>query len=419
MFYGWINIIILFFIYFNTLGLVFYGFSVIFPAMIDTLEWGRAEASFAHSINTLLTGFLAPFVALVIGRFGSRKTLILGLSILVAGLCLLGTMTNKLWHWTLLWGLFIPFGFAFSGLLPIQTTINFWFNIRRATVLGIVLSGAALGGFIAQPIFTWLIQHFKLWELGWLTAGGCSLLALILACLVKDKPDGIKQYPDGLRIGNRAEGLNMRKAKTYRSSEDWDIKEALKTRTAWFLMVFISTLTMAVFLVAAHGVLHLTDLEYSKIQAASTLSFIFLSSGIARFSMGWLGDLIEPRWIATMAMLSLLFSFVGIWKAPNLTVLMLSGPLFGFSYGTAYVMFSVSVANYFGANTFPKIFGFMIPWMTVSCALVPLGAGYIVDKLGNYNLAFIILCLLIAAGIICSAFSTPPTKEKVRHPATS
>ncbi len=122
--------------------------------------------------------------------------------------------------------------------------------------------------------------------------------------------------------------------------------------------------------------------------------------------------IIEPRWILTMAMALMLVGFMGIWKAPSITFLMITGPLFGVAYGTALIMFSAILANYFGADSFASINGFIVPFMLPFAASVPVAAGYIADRFGNYDLAFMILSVILFMGIICAAVLAHPTKTK-------
>ena len=42
-FSGWTNVVILFFCYFLLYGIIFYGFSVMFPAMIKAMKWGTGR----------------------------------------------------------------------------------------------------------------------------------------------------------------------------------------------------------------------------------------------------------------------------------------------------------------------------------------------------------------------------------------
>ena len=412
-FFGWKNATLLFFIYFITMGLVFYAYSVIFPSMISALGWGRGEASIAHTINSLLVGILGPMASMVINRYGTRKTMFIGLAVLIISLGLLGMATSQLWQWTLIWGLLVPLGLSFAGLLPIQTTVNFWFNRKRATVLGIVMSGAPLGGFIAQPVYTWLMLKTQTWQTGWLTGLFFSLACLILVYFVKNKPEDLGQWPDGAAPeAAGAAGNGQGTGGGYRTSEIWTVKEVFKTPAIWFITVLYIAQVVPVFMMVTHGVLHFTDMGLDKMQAASVMGFMLLGTFIARFPMGWLGDRLNPKWLVMGAMAARLAAYIGIWQLSWYPVLMVMAFVFGFTYGTTLVLLSTLVANYFGSAVFASVIGFLMPVWVATGAVIPVGAGYTHDYFHNYNIAFSGVIIIIALGLLGSLFLKPPQKKQ-------
>ena len=197
-FFGWKNVLLLFFIYGAVYGFVFYGFTVVFPEMIRAEGWSRGDAAMAHTLRAFSLGAFAPLVAIAVGKLGAKRTMIAGLSFGVVVLGTLGTATSQLWHWIVLWGILMPISFSFGGAIPIQTTLTYWFNVRRATALGIVLSAAAFGGFIAAPLYTLIMREAGTWRAGWLAAGTFCALALISSLFMKSKPADIGQFPDGI-----------------------------------------------------------------------------------------------------------------------------------------------------------------------------------------------------------------------------
>ena len=152
-FYGWKNASLLTFIYMATTGLVFYAFSVIFPVMLNDTGWNRGDASIAISVSMIAGGFLVPFAAMLLNKFGSRNVIIVGLAILFVDLFLLSTVVSKLWHWIFVWGIIIPIGRLLCGLLPAQVSIMYWFSRKRAMAIGLLMTGAPVGGFFAPPHF--------------------------------------------------------------------------------------------------------------------------------------------------------------------------------------------------------------------------------------------------------------------------
>ncbi len=411
-FYGWTNAGLLFFIYLSTTGFVFYGFAVIFPIMIESMGWARGEASLAQSINGFLWGLLTPFAAVCMNKFGIKKTMISGLIILLAGLILLATVTTKLWQWTFVWGVVMALGLVLSGLMPIQTIIMFWFNTKRVTILGLVAAGAPLGGFVAQPFITWLIIRTESWRTGWMTTAGIAVLALITCFFVRTKPEELGQHPDGLDP-EAAEIVTVDQSitpRTYRAKTEWTLREAMVTPSLYFSMVASLAYLMPLLLITTHGVLHFTDLGLSKVEAASVLSVVLLGSSLSRFPAGWIGDRIEPRWIITAALAIVLISFLLIWKAVNIHLLMVFGLLFGCGYGACLVLIPAMLGNYYGPESFPKIMGFMSPFLILFDSAVPVGAGIVADKTGTYDMVFIVLSVFIAAGVFGAALCAPPAK---------
>jgi len=415
-FYGYKNAVLLAYVYIATVGLIAYGFSVIFPVMINTLGWSRGDASWALSFSGMLSGIvLTPVAAIVINKIGVQKCITTGVVILLIGLFSLVTYTRELWHWYVIYGLLVPIGRALCGGLPMQVSIMTWFSRKRATVLGIVMTGAPFLGALAQPIYTWAMQITQTWKTGWMISGVFCVLALIASFWIKGKPSDLGQYPDGIAPADASATQKEQQTKgsqTYRTMEIWTIREVFKTRTIWIHMT-MSVLYMFPFsMMTVHGVLHLTDLGYSAMQAANVLMLITFSSGAARFPMGWLGDRIEPRWIITVALCTMLIGLFGLWKAPSLSILMALGPVFGFSMGTLIILMAAIVPNYYGPETFASIRGYLTPPVTIITANFPALAGYIADTHGNYNPVFFGVSWCLVGAILCSFFLTPPQKKQ-------
>ncbi|MBT3312113.1 MAG: MFS transporter [Desulfobacterales bacterium] len=416
-FYGWVNVAILFFIYFSAFGGVFYSFSVIFPAMIKDLGWSRADASIAHTSCIFMMGLLTPVLAVLIKKIGMKKTIILGLSVSSIALVLLSTVTNNIYMWFVLWGLLIPIGFAFAGYIPIMTMIMMWFSVKRATVLGIVLTSSAISGFLAQPGFAWLMGKYESWQIAWAVCAGFTILALIASFFLVGSPSDVGQHPDGISPEEAAEAAKNTSGQTmtYRSPVDWPLKNVFKNPVIWFITIMNIGHIQGLMLVTSHGIMHFTDQGFSTMQAASVLSIIILSAGAARFPVGWLADRIEPQKIAFCAMFLMFFGLIGIWKAPSLGLCTAAGVVYGFCYGAVLVLGPLLSGNYFGPEAFPKISGVLGPPLTVFTAVVPVFAGFIVEKFGNYNIAFATVSAIILVGTICILFASPPKPDFIEE----
>ncbi len=407
--YGWKNIRLLFGIYMFGVGFVFYGFNVIFPEMVSVMGWRRGDAAWAQTVHGLLFGFAAPVVAVVTNRFGARTTLVTGLIVVASGCVLLATVVSEIWQWVLVWGVVMAFGFAFGGVIPIQATITQWFDRRRSMALGLVMSAAGVGGFVAQPLFTWVAENFGGWRSAWLAATGFAIAALLLTRGIVNRPGDLDQTVDG--DSDDAAGVDGRGApKTFKTRQHWTLKEALATRSLWLLIVLFLAAVLPLYILMVHGVLHLTDLRYERMEAASVLSFMLAGSAFARFPLGWLGDQIEPRLILTVLNIAAILAMVLIWRAPNVGLLLLAGVLYGAAYGGAIVLLPTLIANYYGAASFASINGFIFPVQIIFASVAPVAAGYLADQVGNYDLAFMTVIAFLAVAVFCALIATPPQK---------
>ena len=411
-FYGWKNAAFLFFIFLCGGGFGLGGFSVIFPAMVKSLDWNRGTASIAPALNTLLAGFLIPLAAVSIHKLGSKKTILIGMTIMFTGIVLLGTVTSQIWHWTIIWGIFLSLGFTFGTALPIQTMVMQWFSKYRATALGIVMAGAALGSFLAQPFYTWIIKSTGSWQYGWLIGSIFIFIAFICAFFIVGKPEDLNQFPDGINPdGTDASHAGQTTGKTYKTSESWQLKEILKTPAIWLITIVALGYIMPLIFLTTHGVLHFTDIGYTQMQAALILSLVIGGAGLIRLPIGWIGDQIEPRWIITIAMGMMLLTFIGLWRFSHFNLIITAGIVFGFSYGSMVIIHPTLVGNYFGADMFAGINAAIAPLTIVFTACVPMVSGYIFEKTTSYDWPFIILILIMAGAFIVSFLLIPPKKN--------
>jgi len=423
-FYGWKNVALLFSIYAITMGFVFYGFAVIFPTMIQTQGWGRGEASLAHSIRGLVMGLMAPVAAFCIGKIGAGKTLRIGVAVAFVALVLLGTVTTEIWQWTLLWGVVMPVAFAMGGVVPAQTVVSFWFDRRRATAMGIVMSASALAGFVAAPLYTYLMEASGSWQSGWLAGAGFCVAAFAATFFVANKPADLGQHPDGITPGHypweenaaAADSIHLSTGGPERTTESWTLREAVRTRVLWLLLVCMIGEVWVLYLATVHGVLHLIDKGFSSMQAASVIANLILFNGIARFPTGVLADRIEPRILKVIAHVGMSIAVLGLWQAPASIslVLVISGAL-GFFFGVTTVTFPMILANCFGPNAFASISGFVLPITIVFGAPIPFLAGLIFDRYGSYDLAFMPVAALALVGAFCAWFMYLPQKEEARN----
>ncbi len=409
-FYGWTNVGLFFFIQFAASGFVYFAYSVVFPVMVETMDWNRGTASLAQSIALIALGLSYPLTGYLLSRLGVRQTLTIGLLVMLTGLVLLVSAVTEIWQWILIWGGVMGLSFALTGPICSQTAMISWFSIKRSTTIGIVMTGGALGGALAQPMLATAMDQFDSWRAAWLIAAAMVIIALIATQFVINRPQDIGQFPDGVDPGLAARSPLTRnlRPKTHRTGHDWTMKQIIRTPAIYLVLLISVGYFGSFFFLLNHGVLHLTDNGLSRLEAASIIGLAILGSGLARIPAGWLGDQFELRWTVFGFIALMAIALAGFWFGQDVVLLSVMGMLFGAGYGGLLVLGPVVTGNYYGERAFPIINSVLAPVMLPFAAAAPVGGGYIFEITGSYDLAFAIAIGLLGAGMVAAFFMKPP-----------
>jgi MFS family permease len=409
-FYGWTNVGLFFFIQFAASGFVYFAYSVVFPVMVETMDWNRGTASLAQSVALIMLGLAYPLTGYLLSRYGVRQTVTIGLLVMLSGLLLLVSAVSEVSHWILIWGGVMGLAFALTGPICSQTAMISWFNIKRSTTIGIVMTGGALGGALAQPILASMMDRFDSWRAAWLIAAAMVVIGLIATRFVINRPGDIGQFPDNVDPGMAAQdplAENLR-PRTHRTGHEWTMKQVIRTPILYLLMLITVAYLGTFFFLLNHGVLHLTDSGLSSLEAASVIGLAILGSGLARIPAGWLGDQFELRWTVFGFIALMAFGLAGFWLGQGVFLLSAMGMLFGAGYGGMLVLGPVVTGNYYGERAFPIINSVLAPVMLPFAAAAPAGGGYIFESTGSYDLAFASAIGLLVAAMVAAFFMKPP-----------
>ena len=409
-FYGWTNVGLLFFIQFAASGFVYFAYSVVFPAMVETMDWNRGTASLAQTVALIMLGLAYPLAGYLIHRFGVRQTVTAGLLVMLTGLLLLVLAVTAIWQFILVWGFVMGLSFALTGPICSQSAMISWFSIKRSTTIGIVMTGGALGGALAQPVLSGIMDQFDSWRAAWAIAAAMVIISLVAAQFVINRPQDIGQHPDNVDpalISDDPLAGNLR-PKTHRTGHNWTMSQIIRTPTLYMLMLVTLCYLGTFFFLLNHGVLHLTDNGLTSLEAASIMGLSILGSGLARIPAGWLGDQFELRWTLFGSISLMAIGLAGFWLGHSVLLLSAMGMLFGAGYGSLLVLGPVVIGNYFGERAFPVINSVLAPVMLPIAAAAPAGAGFIFEATGSYDLAFTGAIVLLVGGLVAAFFMKPP-----------
>jgi len=412
-FYGWWLIFFLWVVYTIPIGFAFYSPAVLYPFMIEDMGWLRGEIMVGSTALMLLFGLTSPLAAWMIGRFGARVTLATGGVIVTIATILMGLM-GHIYSVYLVLSLFVGLGVALASMIPVQTVIISWFNVRRALAMGLVLGGGAIGGFLAPQIISLAVEASGgNWRIGWFIIAVASIIGLVVAMLtVRNQPSDMGQHPDGLAPREAEAGAsgNSRVSRIYCTPVDWTLRDALKTPALWLLVGAVMFSFFLWQVVVTQGPLHLLDRGFDPAMTAFFYSLAIGLSIAGRFTTAALGDIVEPRFLLASGTFCILLGGILFWfVSPEAVWVAYLYPLLaGFGFGVGYVCLPTIIGNYWGSSSFAGIMGIVSPIVMSFQAIAAPLAGFLYDLQDSYFTIMIISWVAAAIGFVAILLCTPP-----------
>ena len=410
IFYGWWLVVITLVLNACTGSPVFGGVGV----WVDSLEmhfgWTRTELSWAFSLGQLEGSIIGPIVGVLVDRIGPRNVVMAGVAIIGIGFVLF-SQTQSLPMFYLSY-VVIMLGASGGGWLPMMTVINNWFDKKRTMAMGVGGLGFSMGSFLLVPLLAWAVKPENVgWQDTSLTLGIIFILiAYPISRLVRNSPEEYGEIPDGL---NSKKNENAKTSQLVEKAADvaYSIKQILSMPVFWLISICHGLSTMLIGTMTVHLVLALKDQGISVQTGAwiwgTTLGF----SGIAQIIGGYLGDRVRKNialcvFGCLQALGVFLATFIdSLYLAPFFVI------VYGLGFGARIPLGTAIRGEYFGRKSFGKVLGLSMAPMMLMMMAGPLFAGWMHDRIGNYDSAFYILATISVIGSLGFLFAKKPEFE--------
>ena len=418
-FYGWWLLLFLCIVYTIPIGFAFYSPVVLYPFMSSDIGWSRGGIMVGSTSIVLVLGLTGPFTAWMIGRFGARVTIFVGGVIIVLATSIMGVVGHIYPVYVAL-SLLIGLGVSLGSMIPVQTVVISWFNARRALALGLVMGGGAIGGFLMPQLISSVVLNANgEWRTGWFLIAAVSLVGAIMALIVvRNRPSDMGQYPDGLLPADIEQTNSTKKPiKTYRTAHNWTVRDALKTRAFWLLVIAVAGSFFLWQVIVTQTPFHLQDRGFDPSKAVFFYSLAIGLSIAGRFTIAGLGDTIEPRYLFASGTFCILIGGVLFWfVSPDVAWTAYLYPLVaGFGFGTVFICFPTIIGNYWGAEAFAGVNGLVLPVALTIQAMAAPFAGFFYDIQGNYITILMISGAGSAVGFTAMLLCKPPALGETKN----
>jgi len=365
-------------------GIHFYGFSVFFLPLRESLGVSAAAASLIFSLSRAEGAFEGPLVGYLIDRFGARLFVALGAVVMGVGYILLST-THSFVSVLLIYMLVISVGVNAGFGQASIALVNNWFVRRRALAMAVSTSAFSIGGAIVAPLLGLAVVMWD-WRVAAIIAGVAVLvLATPMSLFIRSSPESMGLTPDGDPPLPKATPSGDSGAVVQTSaSNDFTLREAIRTAAFW---LFLSGTTLRV-VVGGAFVVHFVAIfvwkGMSEPAAAGMLGVFALLSVPFRVAMGLIGDRVPKGKLVALTMLVGAASFMllmfgrGTWY------------LWAFILVFAWVESSpplnwAMLGDYFGRRSFATIRGTMSFFFGWGQMAMPYLAGLMWDRTQSYN----------------------------------
>ena len=353
---------------------------------IGAIDAARAESFIANGANItfLMSGVFSLLGGWLVLRYRLKPLMIVGCMLLGGGLIVhsQAVSAEMVKHARFLMGASL----GFIGVAPNVVLVSGWFDVKRGTALGIVLTGTSLGGTIIPLIAQPLIANY-----GWRSAMiAISLIVWVVLLpailfLVKEKPSELPTaaapVTDGVTLA-----------------------AAIRTPIFWALAACAALVFYPIFVTSQQFILYLQSprLGVSAETAAFAQSALFAISIGGKFIAGALSDRLGA--VRVMVFCSFLMFAASLvlfgLSASNALLFLLP---FALGYGGTFVLIQRLTSDLFGRLEAGKILGAITLIEVIGAAIGGRITGYLADKNGgDYATAFYGVTITAAAAFVAT-----------------
>ena len=416
-FYGWWIAAITFITFGIAVGIPYYNLPFFYDYFQKTFHWELKQITLGFPLAAVLTLWVGP---LLIPRFSPRKLIIAGTGLTAVSFFGLSVMGGSLITYFVLYVVYTV-GYIFSGPIPHQILVSYWFQKKRGTAMGVVYVGVGLFGGLGSFFVRGLTERYG-FQTALMAVGALMFVTWPLALLfLKDKPSDINQYPDGATVPSAEVKLPPH-----------TFLHLLRSGPFWLLLIGSICSIGSIGSINMHMKFVFRDSGFTdqKVLDATwtTASVLILWSSIAgRLSIGYFADVFSKKRVMMLtyfAVAATILLLLLVSPAHPVSLYLFS-TIFGFSMGADYMLIPLMAAEQFGVNTLARAMAVLLPVNTIGQTWCPYLVSALRERYGNYlaPMAFVFgIAMLGALAIAILPRQTPlletePVADRARSRA--
>ncbi len=391
--------------------------SIMVNPLTDEMGWTRTQMAGALTIGVFATAALSPILGRLTDQHGPRAIMSVGAVVVAAGFVAVANM-RTLWQWYVSY--VIARGVAQAALSGVvsSTTITNWFIRKRGRALGIMSSSFQLSSTFLIPLAQFVILRWG-WRIVYMLLGAATAVMVLIpaAVFLRKRPEDIGLLPDGAQpaAAPATESGPPRAAGTQSTEINFTAKEAMATRTFWWLVGAQFVTLLVTGSVTFHLVAYFTDIGVSPGARAFAASLFAFASGFSNTMWGYLAERFSERLLGIAATL--------LGGASMVLIILLRGDLAALLLTVFYgatargqgAVLQLLIAQYYGRASFGAVSGTLLPIGYIGLGIGPLIGSVVYDLTGTY-VAFLVTLvgLHVLSALFLLAAVRPRLPERLR-----
>lgn len=331
--------------------------------------WTRSAIAAASAVG-FTSALTAPFMGMLVDRFGARRTAMVGVGVMLLGYLALASMTGWIWNYYLI-TLFLSVAGPAVGAMTFTKVVVGWFERNRGLMIGITMSGVSLVTIFTAPALQYVIAHFG-WRAGYGFLGGVTCLVgfpILVTFLFE------KFRPQAMPLGRAQPQVTT-----------LPLRPALRDPRLWLLIISAFAANIPIGGMALQLQPLLTDKGIDGQSAALMASAFGISVVASRLGAGML---LDRFWAPGVAFATLVLPAIGILflagTQHNLAFTAVGVLLLGIAQGAEGDQVAFFVARFFPLELYSRIFSVLMVCISASLGVGGILYGYTFDRTGSYD----------------------------------
>ena len=404
VFYGWVVVAGTGLLTFVTVGIGFYGQTVLLDALSAHRGFSKTTVSGASTLYFVVAGLLGPFVGMLVDRYGARPVVVLGAFVMAAGLLWIGRVSGG----AELYAAFVltSIGFALAGSVPGNAIVTRWFIVLRSRAMSFAQTGVSLGGILLVPLSVLLIERA-----GLVTATS-ALALLVVGIAVPTVLFVIAWDPleHGLVPDGRVRATDNPLLSHEHQRRVWLARDCLRTRTFWMLAGAFGAVLFSQMGFLIHQIALMRE-QMGPQSASLTISLVAGMSVIGRFAGGVIADRFDKRRFGLVLFCAQGAAVAGIATAPTPFALFAWVAVLGLTIGNIFMLQSLLTGELFGIPSFGTVYGLILLVTQIAGGLGPLCLGLLHGAFGSYGPGLLGMSVVALGAALLLSRVRPPAQR--------